>query len=49
MENRICPFCDGDMALVGDTFHCVECDHSEPRDYDPPDPPGWEGGFADNH
>ena len=19
------------------------------RDYEPPDPPGWEGGFADNH
>lgn len=19
------------------------------RNYEPPDPPGWEGGFADNH
>lgn len=21
----------------------------EQRNYEPPDPPGWEGGFADNH
>lgn len=22
---------------------------SEQDNYEPPDPPGWEGGFADNH
>jgi hypothetical protein len=22
---------------------------AENRDYEPPDPPGWEGGFAENH
>jgi putative ribosome biogenesis GTPase RsgA len=21
----------------------------EQENYEPPDPPGWEGGFADNH
>lgn len=21
----------------------------EEKNYEPPDPPGWEGGFADNH
>ena len=21
----------------------------EDRNYEPPDPPGWEGGFAENH
>lgn len=22
---------------------------TEQSNYEPPDPPGWEGGFADNH
>lgn len=25
-----------------------EDDERDP-DWEPPDPPGWEGGFADNH
>jgi hypothetical protein len=36
-------------------FHdgpCEECDctqfEADPN-WEPPDPPGWEGGFADNH
>lgn len=39
------------VAELGEAIQaCVE-DYIrlEKTNYEPPDPPGWEGGFADNH
>lgn len=33
-----------------DLFNEIGCLIAEAKgEYEPPDPPGWEGGFADNH
>lgn len=34
-------------SLIQQTIESFIVD--EQRNYEPPDPPGWEGGFADNH
>lgn len=46
---RDCPFCDEPMCLIGGSFWCDQCDHSEAKDKEPSDPTGWEAGFSDNH
>lgn len=37
-EERPCTKCDGAGGWIGEAVDC-----------EPPDPPGWEGGFAENH
>jgi hypothetical protein len=48
-RQAFCPFCDEPLVPVNGVFECADCDHSECEDYEPRDPPGWEGGCADNH
>lgn len=38
--DETCPYCD---ARRGEPCGL------EDENYEPPDPPGWEGGFAPNH
>ena len=50
MRVCFCKFCDEPLTLVGGMFSCIDCDFQEFEDGpEPPDQPGWEGGFADNH
>ncbi len=42
-ENRI-----NELAIL--IQNCIEdFINQENNNYEPPDPPGWEGGFAENH
>lgn len=40
-DERLCVECNG----CGGRFEGVAPDDN----YEPPDPPGWEGGFSENH
>lgn len=39
-----------ELAFVLDCDECDECEGFKlDPNWEPADPPGWEGGFADNH
>jgi len=47
-----CCFCGYDAEQVAVFLPCVDYMANRDcklRNREPPDPPGWEGGFADNH
>jgi hypothetical protein len=59
MSRDFCVECDkpSEFELIGPDLYCITCgwtfDEAEAikaaDNWEPPDPPGWEGGFAANH
>lgn len=60
-DSNFCVECNNieEFETIGDdsTLYCTSCGWElneiqaaiACENWEPPDPPGWEGGFADNH
>jgi hypothetical protein len=46
---------DAEEVFLNDIYEEIQCEEFQRAidklrgNWEPPDPPGWEGGFADNH
>lgn len=49
LEAAITRYLAGDYSCNGGAEFIFNEAMADPDNYEPPDPPGWEGGFAENH